>query len=211
MNYYYDVLLNFNENQLWNFYEWEESDALLFAKKIPLFRVSFDTIKDFFHYHILLNVSFLDQIAYKAIYQEREDIYASFLISDGKNSLAVMVDEKGHVTSMSRLLVKDENNLNEFIYTLPLREIDYETLKKRNSKRKLRQYEKMQLAIMEELKRLKEEKNLHKMKYLYYECTKKEESDMNLMCQEMNTFLRHCTGEELSRMHYFIQLSSHQV
>ena len=49
------------------------------------------------------------------------------------------------------------------------------------------------------------------LKYLYYECFQKEESDMEKMYQEMVAFLPKCSGGELSRMNYFIQLSSHQV
>ena len=47
MYYYYDILLNFgNDNELYSFYEWEKDDALEFIKKIPLFRVSTETILD---------------------------------------------------------------------------------------------------------------------------------------------------------------------
>ncbi|MCI8575287.1 MAG: hypothetical protein HFI09_02325 [Bacilli bacterium] len=211
MNYYYDVLLNFSEDHLWNFYEWEENDSLLFAKKIPLFRVSFDTMKDFLTYHVSLKEEFLKQIAHKAIYQENDNIYASFLISDGKNSLALMALENGEATSISKLLVKDDNNLNEFMYTLPLREIAYEIGEKRKDKRVFRQYEKMKEFILEELNRLRNEKNLHKLKYLYYEWFKKEEFDIDKMYDDMIASLPNFSGSELSRMNYFIQLSYHQV
>ena len=42
MNYYYDIVLNLNE-ELYEFYEWEENDSIDFIKKIPLFRVSTKT------------------------------------------------------------------------------------------------------------------------------------------------------------------------
>ena len=36
MYYYYDVLLNFtSDDELFSFYEWEESDQVEFIKKIP--------------------------------------------------------------------------------------------------------------------------------------------------------------------------------
>lgn len=211
MNYYYDVLLNFSENEVWNFYEWEETDPLLFAKKIPLFRVSFEVIQDFLKFYICLDSDFVKQIAHKAVFQEKEDIYATFLVSDAKNSFAVKVNEEGSVEGISKLMIRDDNNLNEFMYTLPIREINYEIQERRERKTSFRQYEKMIESILKELKDLKDENGFHKLKYLYYECFQKEESDMEKMYQEMVAFLPKCSGGELSRMNYFIQLSSHQV
>ena len=47
MYYYYDVLLNFGEDEnLYEFYEWEEKDQVDFVKKIPIFRVSTECLKD---------------------------------------------------------------------------------------------------------------------------------------------------------------------
>ena len=44
MNYIYDITLNFN-NELNNFYEWDEQDNIEFYLKIPIFRVEDDIIK----------------------------------------------------------------------------------------------------------------------------------------------------------------------
>jgi len=46
MHYYYDVLANL-EIDLWDFYEWEETDAILPIKKVPLVRVTESDIKSF--------------------------------------------------------------------------------------------------------------------------------------------------------------------
>jgi len=47
MYYYYDILLNFQDDgTLYEFYEWEENDELDFVKKIPLFKVSSSILKD---------------------------------------------------------------------------------------------------------------------------------------------------------------------
>ena len=40
MNYIYDITLNFNKNNLYEFYEWKEEDDAEFILKIPMFKVS---------------------------------------------------------------------------------------------------------------------------------------------------------------------------
>ena len=39
-------LLNFNKNNLYEFYEWEDNDYFDYVKKIEVIKVSKDTIKD---------------------------------------------------------------------------------------------------------------------------------------------------------------------
>ena len=43
MDYYYDVLLNFQDNY-YMFYEWDEDDTIEYVKKIPLIHVDSKTI-----------------------------------------------------------------------------------------------------------------------------------------------------------------------
>ena len=172
MNYYYDVLLNFNDDSLWNFYEWEETDPLLFVKKIPVFYVN---------------------------QNNQDDIYASFLLSDSKNSIGVCVDESGHVVGLSRLLLRDDNNLNEFIYTMNDTILPYLVLEKRKSDHVFRQYEKMKKSILLELR------------YFYYELTHQEEINMEVMYENMLEEIRNASYDSLLYFDYLIQLSSHQV
>lgn len=210
MNYYYDVLLNFNQKVLWNFYEWEENDKLVFMKKIPLFRVSFETMQDFLGYHIQINSSFCKKII-EEVNCFKEDSPYSFLISDSKNSLAVQFDEHGMVIGLSKLLLRDDNNLNEFIYTVPETEISYSILEKREIHHELRQYENMKNFVLVELNTLREEQNLHKLKYFYYELFQEEENDIMVMHQRMVQALESFSYDKLSKMNYFIRLSYHQV
>ena len=47
MNYYYDILLNFQENY-YMFYEWDKEDNIEFVKKIPLFHIDSKEFIDIF-------------------------------------------------------------------------------------------------------------------------------------------------------------------
>lgn len=212
MNYYYDVLLNFDGDNVWNFYEWEESDFLLFVKRIPLFRVSYDTMYDFLKYQVRLSDRFLEQIKNQTILKdvkEEENFY--FILSDSKNSIAIKLNESGKVVSMSKLLIRDENNLNEFIYTLSEKKIDYEILSKKNYRHELRQFEQVKQSIYLELNTLFKEDNIHKLRYFYYEIFHKEECSVEQMYHELMDVIEFSKNNELFHLDYLIRLSYHQV
>ena len=64
MDYYYDVLLNFQERYCM-FYEWDENDALDYVKKIPLLHVSAKAFEDLRQKKIKVEKEFLSAIENK--------------------------------------------------------------------------------------------------------------------------------------------------
>ena len=66
MIYIYDILLNFNNERLIDFYEWEVTDDIYDIKRIPLFRVDSKTINDLEFNTVKFNNEFLDKIIYKS-------------------------------------------------------------------------------------------------------------------------------------------------
>lgn len=212
MNYYYDLVLNFDLDHLWHFYEWEKSDFLTYVKKIPLFRVDFETLRDFLLFHIKLDSSFVSEIAHKTIVNNQDEtLEYAFLMSDAKNSLAVLLNEEGNVIALSSVLISDDNNINEFMYTLKERTLSYECLEKRNHRHELRQKEKLNQVIQIELSTLKREQNMNKLKYLYYEWFGHDETDFLKMYEDMQEALKSTEIETLEKISYLIRLSYHQV
>lgn len=199
-------------DHLWHFYEWEKSDFLTYVKKIPLFRVDFETIKDFLTFHVCVDSSFVSEIAHKTVVRSQDEVldYA-FLMSDSKNSLAVLLNEEGKVIALSSVLISDDNNINEFMYTLKEKTIPYECMEKRKYHHELRQKEKMRQVIQIELSTLKKDQNLNKLKYLYYEWFGHDETDFFKMYQEMQEALQNTNIETLEKISYLIRLSYHQV
>lgn len=211
MNYYYDILLNFDLDYIWNFYEWERDDCLTMVKKIPLFRVSFETICDFILYHLTLKSELLEKIVHQTILDEKEEIYAACVLSDSKNAIGVLFNENGEVISVSRLLVRDENNINEFIYTLKEEEFSYQIQDKRLQKRPLRQYLQMKNFLLVELNTLYEAKNQKKLQYLYYEWFSTEDEYFETMYNRMKCSIETIDSQKLRDLVYLIRLSYHQV
>lgn len=212
MNYYYDVVLNFDSEHIWKFYEWEKDDYFTIVKKIPLFRVSFETICDFLNYEVQVDSDFCEQVAHQTVYKGNlDEFYASFLLSDSKNSIAVAINSNGFVEAISYLSILESNHLNEYMYTLTSSVIGYKKLNKRGVNHKNRQMEKMKNFVLVELNTLYDEKNVFKMKYLYYEWFLEEEEDISKMYQKMKKNLSTISLSMLQHLDYLIRLSYHQV
>ena len=71
MNYIYDITLNFNKNNLYEFYEWKEEDDAEFILKIPMFKVSTEDIVNIKYGDIIVNKNFLNQI------EDKTEVYAT--------------------------------------------------------------------------------------------------------------------------------------
>ena len=67
MNYTYDIILNFNKDNLYEFYEWKDEDYPEFVLKIPTFKVDNETIKD-----LKINNAIVDKDFISKIYNKTE-------------------------------------------------------------------------------------------------------------------------------------------
>lgn len=212
MYYYYDVLLNFGiDGELYEFYEWEEEDNVEFIKKIPLFRVSLDCLKDTLKYKTKFDSSLVEQIKEKTIVKRSTESLNTFLISDSKNTLALEVNEEGKVISRSKLLPSDELNISEVMFTMRESTLHYEKLEKYPSITTLRQERKIKKLIQQEIDTLYEENNTSKLKYLYYEWFNKNNDNIEEIYKEMASSLQKEYNDNLSIVYDFIKLSYHNM
>lgn len=176
MNYIYDILLNYN-NIPYDFFEWNKSDNILHIRKIPLIKVSANTLKDIIDYEVKLDNSFLSYIKRKTEIFNNKNIrlldYAC-LLSDGVNVLAIMV--KNDHCFKSKLLLDEEEEVLAISEKLNEQEILYTKLKKNsNIYYKTRKQLENEHKLRIELNKLFREKNYETLKYMYYECFNKKE------------------------------------
>ncbi len=213
MYYYYDVLLNFtSEGELYEFYEWEENDNVEFVKKIPIFRVPTEVVKDNLQYQTKFDKEIVLQIAGKTMIKgNKENIGNTFLISDAKNALALELDETGKVISRSKLLPSDELNLSEVMFTMKESNLSYEKGKKYKEETMLRQEREIKKLITCEIKTLYEKKNTSKLKYLYYEWFNKNIDNVQEIYEEMIENLQKTYDDNLKRVYELIKLSYHNI
>jgi len=172
MNYIYDIFLNFNDI-LYDIYEWNKSDNIIHIRKIPLFRVSKQTMRDFITKKVELSGEFLAKIFKKTEVFGKNNINYSFLISDGIDVIAYKSNNK-----YSRLLVDEEREVIEYANAIKIVDIDYKIL---NDNRKVvfktRNEIKIKHYITEKVNELIKYNDVDKLRYLYLDCFNKNVND----------------------------------
>lgn len=208
MNYYYDVILNFSEEAIF-FYEWEETDTLEYFKKIPLILVNSKQYKEIVSHNIQVNQEFLESIKGKAKSNLGDSLYV-VVFADKNGATAIEFDASGKSILRSSLLPIDEININEIIYTLNTKRLDYEVLNQIKYNDSLRYEKKLRLIIKTEINSLKRKNDNLKLKYLYMEWFNKEplSTDVSL---EMLESIDNETSETLYKLYDLIKLSYNNV
>ena len=205
MNYYYDLCLFFN-NYPYKFYEWELSDDITEIKKIPLYRVSENTLINIFKYNGSVDNSFLNKIKNRTTYKENGKIktvmYAA-IFTDTKFSLAVMFNENGDIIKRSNILLEDDLNIIEIACSLKKEKVFFSKQEKALVNNVLRQEEKMKQFIRNEIKKAKED-NYNKLVYYYMEWFKEYNYDIKTIYKKMLDKLENETVVNLEKMYNLI-------
>jgi len=214
MNYYYDIILNWNEEAAYDFYEWNDTDYLELIKKIPLFRIRHKSLIDIISNKIKVNSEFLELVKDRTIISGKNLInkvmYAS-LFTDGKNIIAIEFNSEGYSISYSKLLIDDELNVLEISYDLRDYPLEYEIVEKLKLITNLRQEDEAKRLITLELNNLYQNKDLAKLKYLYYEYKKNTKENIEEIYKELLNTLKEDFDNNILKLYYIIKLSYHNV
>ena len=156
MNYFYDLLVNLNDENAYFFYEWDKNDNIIHLKKIPIIKIDHDDFKNFISSQIIVEQSFLNLIYNKTETYDKEAKFVEYmaLLTDGNNSIVIEFNNIGLSISRSYLLLEEELDLLELAYSLPKDEFSYKMTDKIVKRNGIRQ-----------------EENKEKLKYLYNEMT----------------------------------------
>ncbi len=210
MDYYYDILLNFQEEYCM-FYEWDQEDVMDVIKKIPLFHVDSKVLKDLLTKIVVVNKSFLQSIENKTKLKNNEFLQYTCVFSDAKNSLAVEFDQDGKIINRSSLILDDELNINEFMYNISLMKLEYTTIGKEKILKETRQEVKIKKLIYTEIVDVYQKKEFSKLKYIYLEWFKVLEENVELMYQKMLKKLEGNLTEVEYHIYELIKLSYNNV
>lgn len=178
MVYIYDILLNFNENLI-EFFEWEEFDNIKYVKKIALFKTNTLFINDLIKNQIKLEDEFIDKVP-KYEMNGIKDTYCACLVTDGKIAIAILIENK-KIISVSRLLLDEEEEVLEMASNLDEVSVNYEVIKTKKMVKNLltRKEENIKNNLIKEIDKLYKNKNYDKLFYLYYEYSNRESHDVN--------------------------------
>ena len=213
MNYYYDIILNWND-YAYQFYEWNETDCLELLKKIPLIKVKHKVLLDIINNIIKIDKEFLLTLKDKTLVSSKksfEKIAYAALFTDAKNVIALEFNDDGLTISRSNLLVEDELNVLEVIYGLKDTTFNYEIISSISKDNLLRQISDAKKFILLEINTLYENKEIDKLKYLYYEYKKEKVDDINYIYESIKTDLEDKFNQDILKLYYTIKLSYHKV
>ena len=184
MNYYYDILLNFQDVYCM-FYEWDENDAIDFIKKIPLYHVDSKVYKDLLTKKVKVTKSFLDEIEDKTKLKQNNTLKYTCIFGDGKNAIAIEFNDDGIILNKSSILLEDEININEFMYSIDLFKLEYEVIINDKKRIETRQDEKIKRLLKIEIDSMYNNENKSKLKYIYLEWFNNLSDDYDEMYKNM--------------------------
>lgn len=183
MNYIYDIVLNLNKGNLFDFYEWRDSDNPEFILKIPLFKVDDETFLDFKNNDIIINKKFLDAIENKTETYSPNCIgiirYACVFVNFN-NAIAIEFDSEGNNYMKSSISIEEESEILDSSKNLKFNLIDYK-VKKKIKKEKIfatRSQLEIEKYLIKKISNMKNNNELSKLKYIYYEMYEEKNEDI---------------------------------
>lgn len=178
MIYVYDVLINLNE-ELFDFYDWEENDDFSHVRRAPLFKVNYDVYSDFCVRKVRLGEESLSLIKDKTqLFSSRniEVLPYATVFTDGEHAIMIEFDNKGFSKRKSKFLVNEEMEIIDISNSLKLSKIDYNVVNNKVRVNNMLRSEKRILNdILAELGNLKGDNE--RIDYLYYEWFNKQEGN----------------------------------
>lgn len=200
MTYVYDLVLNFN-NELYDFYEWKKDDEIYHIKRINLVKISSESYNEILDYKVIFDDEFLLSIFNRCEYfanREVNKIPYGILLSDGYRVMALILDMHGNILKYSTLLLDEEEDILDI--TERLQEVRLKYVKKNKKKItsfKTRQENNIIKYIKKDLNISYKEKNISKLKYLYYEFFNRENDNID----EIYEHLIHSLDSEITEKH----------
>lgn len=183
MNYIYDITLNLNRNNLYEFYEWRDEDNPEFILKIPVFKIDKDTFLDFKYNDIVIDKKILDMIEGKTEIYSPNCIgiirYASIFFYN-ENVIAIEFDSDGNSYMKSNVSIDEEEEIIDTLDNIKYSLIEYKVIKqnKKNKKFLTRNQIEMEKYLIKKIDSIKENKEYSKLKYIFYEIYGEKNDDI---------------------------------
>lgn len=200
MTFIYDIILNFN-SEFYEFYEWEKNDYITHIRKIPIYKVDTKIIDDVLNKKIIVDSKFLCEILNKTEIFENKKIktlkYAC-LLTDSYRVIAILLNDDYNIIKVSDLLLDEAYDTINISKRLKIETIAYNIIGDRKNNVFLTRNEvKIKKYIFTELKNAYKNKDIDKLKYLYFEYFNNYLSDINKIYVELVNSL----NKEITPLH----------
>lgn len=191
MKYIYDLILNFNDD-FYDFFEWNEEDNIEYIKRIPLFKVSNKTIRDLKMNKVILASDFIENINDKCeVYMKSGigNIEYACLFCSNDSAIAIEFNYKGISIYKSDLIIDEALDIIDYCKKIKSIKLNYKIITESEMLFITRKENMMINFIKRELRELFENKNIDKIKYLYYECFNKIETNISRMNIDLESYM----------------------
>lgn len=176
MNYIYDLVLNFSENErILEFYEWMKEDILSTIAKIPIIRINRFQMNDILNNKISVTKTFLKKYENKTLLDDGSLLKYSFLVTDLSKVIALEFSGNGEVIRRSSLLLDEEEAVIEESLDYQEEELNYKIIRNYLKFDFLtRDERKIRSSLINELNYLYKNKKYDEINYLYEELFNKK-------------------------------------
>ena len=198
MNYAYDILLNFtDEDRFIEFYEWNDKDYIEHIKKIPMFYISEKDLMTFFKNNIKISKSFLMKIKNKtSSYDRFGNLEYACLFSDGNRVVGIEFNSEGLSMAKSSLLIDEEKDIIDETFDNNFIKINYEIITPDKNSFITREEILKRKYLLLELGEIKKNLEVEKLDFLYTEVFKKDnlsfDKRINKLIKEINNYNNKC-------------------
>jgi len=177
MNYIYDIVLNFNR-EYFEFFQWKKSDKIINVKKIPVFKVSSNDLKNLKYNIVKVSKNFLDKIYNLTLFYSKSEYKYMCLVSDSNESIGLLFDKYGNLLKRSSLVFDEEEEVNEEIINENEIMISYLENRYKNVEYISRIERERKNYLLKFINNLSLESDSCILKYIYYDYFEKEEVDV---------------------------------
>lgn len=170
MNYIYDVILNFNKDFLYEFFEWNKEDILVNIKRIQIFKIDDNDMFNIKNHTVKIEKEFLNNIYNKTEVFGNKNIEYACLFSSPNETIACMFNKSGEIIEKSNLLLEENDEILELYRNFKV--CKYKITKINNNKNLnfYTRFEKDMIKVIKnELNKIEKENNIDKLKYIHYE------------------------------------------
>lgn len=212
MNFIYDVLLNFNDGRIYDFYEWGEKDDIEYFKKVPVFKINNETYRKILVGNIIASDAILDKMHCNSeVYDQKmiRQVEYVCIFTNGYEAKGVLLNKRGQILMLSKLLIDEEEEVLDIVemnddIKLEIK-VQNEASKGNNFLTRSESYK--MFFLNKEIDSLYAYKKINKLKYLYYECFNQMEEEIDITYKKLKEFLNDNWSDKHENLYNLIRLS----
>lgn len=186
MVYIYDLVLNWCDKKRYEFFEWDDNDEIEYIKRIPVFRIN--NLSEILDSKIKVNMDFLNKIYNKTeVYGNKkvEKVEYACVLCDSlyKKAIAIEFNGGGESIYRSNIYFYDLDDVFLLSKKIDSFNLVYEVINGYENRDfyLTREEIKKKFFLVNEINNSYFEKDIDKLKYLYYEFFCDECDDINVI------------------------------